>query len=144
MWIFKSQSGASEMAKTIRTEKKSKKRNRSAVVKMTPECYVLKKLRAEKGLSMTQVGKLMDCSDSYISFLENGRTEIPQNEFFDKLLKLYGLSRNAFNERCRRYEAEETDVEFIVKNLERLKPDQVFFIRSLVNQYLQMPPQLKS
>ena len=126
----------------VKLEKK--KRSRSAIIKMTPECYVLKKLRAEKGLSMIQVGKLMDCSDSYISFLENGRAEIPKNDFFEKLLKLYGISRNAFNERCRRYEAEETDAEFIIKNLERLKPDQIFFIKSLVNQYLQMPPQPKS
>ena len=126
------------------TENKKKKRSRSAIIKMTPECYVLKNLRANKGLSMVQVGKLMDCSDSYISFLENGRAEIPKNEFFDKLLKLYGISKSAFSERCRRYEAEETDAEFIIKNLERLKPEQVFFIKSLVNQYLQMPSAPKS
>lgn len=126
------------------TEDKKKKRSRSAIVKMTSECYILKKLRAEKGLSMIQVGKLLDCSDSYISFLENGRAEIPKNDFFDRLLKLYGISKNAFGERCRRYEAEETDAEFIIKNLERLKPDQIFFIKSLVNQYLQMPSTPKS
>lgn len=123
---------------------KKKKKNRSAVIKMTPECYVLKKLRAEKGLSMTQVGKLMDCSDSFISFLENGRAEIPKNEFMDRLLKLYGISKNAFVERCRRYQAEETDDEFIIKALPRLRADQKFFLKSLIKQYLEMPPPPKS
>ncbi len=127
------------------SEQTKKKRNgRSSRVKMTPECYVLKKLRAERKLSMIQVGKLMDCSDSFISFLENGRAEIPKTDFLDRLLKIYDISKNAFHERCRRFEKEETDDEFIIKALPKLKPDQKFLIKSLVKQYLETPTPPKS
>ncbi|MEI7973149.1 MAG: helix-turn-helix transcriptional regulator [Bdellovibrio sp.] len=125
-------------------ETKKKRNGRSSRVKMTPECYVLKKLRSERKLSMVQVGKLMDCSDSFISFLENGRAEIPKTDFLDKLLKIYDISKNAFHERCRRFEKEETDDEFIIKALPKLKSDQKFFIKSLVKQYLETPSPPKS
>jgi transcriptional regulator with XRE-family HTH domain len=125
-------------------ETKKKRNGRSSRVKMTPECYVLKKLRSERKLSMVQVGKLMDCSDSFISFLENGRAEIPKTDFLDKLLKIYDISKNAYHERCRRFEKEETDDEFIIKALPKLKSDQKFFIKSLVKQYLETPSTPKS
>lgn len=123
----------------MKDETKEKRKGRSSRVKMTPECYVLKKLRNERKLSMIQVGKLMDCSDSFISFLENGRAEIPKTDFLDRLLKIYDISKNAFGERCRRFEKEETDDEFIIKALPKLKPDQKFLIKSLVKQYLETP-----
>lgn len=121
-----------------------KRQGRSSRVKIIPECFVLKKLRAERKLSMIQVGKLMDCSDSFISFLENGRAEIPKSDFLERLLKIYDISKSAFHERCRRFEKEETDDEFINKALPKLKPDQKFFLKSLVKQYLETPTPPKS
>ena len=119
--------------------KTNNRKGRSAKKIYSPESQVLKKLRNEKGLSMKEVGDIVGCSDTFISFLENGRAEIPKTELFDKILRVYEISGKAFAERVRRHEHEESDEEFFVKAFSILKPDQKFLIKSLIKQYLETP-----
>lgn len=124
----------------MKNETKKSRQGRSAKKVYSPESQVLKKLRADKNLSMREIADIAGCSDTFISFLENGRAEIPKTEVFDKILKVYGISRRAFDERVRRYEHEEGDEEFIIKAFAILKPDQKNLIKSLIKQYLATPP----
>ena len=124
----------------MKNETKKSRQGRSAKKVYSPESQVLKKLRADKNLSMREVADIAGCSDTFISFLENGRAEIPKTEVFDKILKVYEISRRAFDERVRRHEYEEGDEEFIIKAFAILKPDQKNLIKSLIKQYLATPP----
>ena len=124
----------------MKNETNTKRQGRSAKKVYSPESQVLKRLRADKKLSMREVADIAGCSDTFISFLENGRAEIPKTEVFDKILKVYEISRKAFDERVRRYEHEEGDEEFIVKAFTLLKPDQKQLIKTLIKQYLATPP----
>ncbi len=88
---------------------------------------------------MKQVADLVGCSDTFISFLENGRAEIPKTEVFDKILKVYEVSQRAFDERVRRHEREEGDDEFIAKAFKILTLEQKHLIKTLIKQYLETP-----
>lgn len=77
---------------------------RSGRVIMTKEARVLRELRIQSGLSMRKAGSLIGCTDSYISHIENGRTDVPSGDRLDKLLAVYGgIKQKSFYERVRRY-----------------------------------------
>lgn len=123
----------------MKNETKKSRQGRSAKKLYSPEGQVLKRLRADKKLSMREVADIAGCSDTFISFLENGRAEVPKTEVFDKILMVYEISRKAFDERVRRHEHEEGDEEFILKAFALLKPDQKQLIKTLIKQYLATP-----
>ena len=53
---------------------------------------------------MRKAGILVGCSDSYISHIENGRTDVPTGARLDKFLNIYGgIKEKSFHERVRRY-----------------------------------------
>lgn len=77
---------------------------RSARVIMTNEARVLRELRIQSGLSMRQASALIGCTDSYISHIENGRSDVPKGDRLDKFLNVYGgIKQKSFYERVRRY-----------------------------------------
>lgn len=123
----------------MKNETKKSRQGRSAKKVYSPKGQVLKKLRNERDLSMKQVADFVGCSDTFISFLENGRAEIPKTEVFGKILKVYGISQRAFDERVRRHEREEGDDEFIVKAFKILTLEQKHLIKTLIKQYLETP-----
>jgi len=76
---------------------------RSGRVIMTKEARALRELRIQSGLSMRKAGALIGCTDSYISHIENGRSDVPKGNRLDKFLAAYGgIKQKSFYERVRR------------------------------------------
>lgn len=77
-------------------------KKRTSLRQPTEEGIALKELRLAKGLSMRQLGALIGKSDSYISHLENGRLNFPENKNLEKLLSAFGeIKPKSFYERAR-------------------------------------------
>lgn len=110
---------------------------RSQKIVLSKEGQVLKKLRQKSGLTMKQVASKTGLSDTMISFLENGRVEIPQNETLEKLLKVYGdIKRKYFYELVRDFHEDENDLHYLSKVLPRLSQADLQFIRQIVDMRL--------
>lgn len=97
-----------------------RKKKRCAVVIMTNKARVLKRLRLEKGISMFIAGQEVGKSDSYISHIENGRSDIPKDGDLEKLLLVYGVDRNEFQELVVSYKPKLSKRETISNLLPRL------------------------
>lgn len=93
-------------------------------VKMTREAMVLKVLRKNNNLSMNEAGYRIGKSDSYISHLENGRMDIPNEDQLSHLLKIYGISFSDFRNLVQTYEhkiSAEERIETLIKKLDKKK-----------------------
>ncbi len=65
---------------------------------------MLREMRLQAGLSMRKAGRLMGCTDSYISHIENGRTNVPTGIRLERFLAAYGgIKTKSFYERVRRF-----------------------------------------
>lgn len=85
-------------------EKTAGPAGRSGRIIMTIEAKVLRELRIQSGLSMRKAGTLIGCTDSYISHIENGRTDVPSGDRLNKFLAAYGdIKQKSFYERVRRF-----------------------------------------
>lgn len=65
---------------------------------ITPQAKVLKSLREKRNLSTREVAETLGLSGSYISQIENGRTNIPSGERMLSLLSLYGIKPKYFSQ----------------------------------------------
>lgn len=65
---------------------------------ITPQAKVLRSLREKRKLSTRQVAESLGLSASYISQIENGRTNFPSGERMLKLLALYGIKPKYFSQ----------------------------------------------
>jgi transcriptional regulator with XRE-family HTH domain len=109
-------------SKTKSSAKPAAKPGRSARVLLTPEARVLKQLREKKKLSMRELGQILGVSDSYISQVENGRSNPPEGARLEEWLKPLGApSIKYFGELCRTWEAGKSDQEKIADLLPKLK-----------------------
>lgn len=85
-------------------EKAAGQTGRSGLIIMTIEARVLRELRIQSGLSMRKADAVIGCTDSYISHIENGRTDVPSGDRLDKFLAAYGgIKQKSFYERVRRF-----------------------------------------
>ncbi|MFZ3229885.1 MAG: helix-turn-helix transcriptional regulator [Pseudobdellovibrio sp.] len=110
---------------------------RTSQVIISPEGRILKKLREKQGLSMRAVAEKLDLSDSYISQIENGRTNCPKGESLDRILKIYGgIGQKYFYEMCRDWEKESTDDDFIRDNVGKLSKDNLKLIKAMMTTML--------
>lgn len=108
---------------------------RTSRIELTPEGRVLKSLREKHGLSMQAAAKLIGCSDSWISQIENGRADAPKGPRLNKFLKIYGdIGQKYFYELVRDWKAETTDLDLLKELLPKLKPDQIKMMRTLAEQ----------
>jgi len=107
---------------------------RSQKVILTAEASVLKRLRAESGLSMRAAGSLTGYSDSYISQIENGRENFPKAEKLQKFLNAYKTNPKAFRERVRSFRLELTDSDLIENLLPKLSKESLKTIRVMAEQ----------
>ena len=98
---------------------------RSQLVKMTNEARVLKRLRLEKGISMAEAGFLIGRSDSYISHLENGRMELPNEETLTKILKIYGVTLYDFKQRSIAFKSTASKKDVLVELLNKLEESNI-------------------
>ena len=56
--------------------------------------YVLKRLRQERGYSLTELGKFTGISKSYLSLLERGIQKNPSIEIIEKIAKVLKVDMN--------------------------------------------------
>ena len=110
---------------------------RSTKVIMSNEARVLRDLRLKMSMTMKAAGKVIGCSDSFISHVETGRVAVPSGERMLAFLKAYGdISGKYFRELVREYEGKEDDLDVIVELLPKLKGPQRTAVRTLVEQFL--------
>lgn len=66
---------------------------------LTKEGQVLKTLRQKHKLTLKEVSQRTGLSDTMVSFVENGRADLPKNnDTLDKLLRVYGGSTQSEGE----------------------------------------------
>lgn len=110
-------------------------KGRSYKVILTNEGQVLKQLRLKSKLSMREAGVRVGVSDSYISLIENGRTDPPRTDSLARFLKVYGgISEKYFYELVREFKAEKTDVEIIVAVVAKLSVSDQRLIRMIAEE----------
>lgn len=99
---------------------------RTGRVIMTKEARVLREMRIQSGLSMRKAGLLIGCTDSYISHIENGRTDIPKGDRLDKFLAAYGgIKQKSFHERVRRYSDQKDPRQELIELVNNLQPEKL-------------------
>lgn len=113
----------------------SKVKGRSYKVVLTNEARVLRELRLKHNLTMREAGARVGVSDSYVSLIENGRTEPPQGEALGRFLKVYGgISEKYFYELVRECKAEVTDAEVIAELVSKLSVVDQKLVRVIVEE----------
>ena len=115
---------------------KARKAGRTGRVIMTSEARVLRELRLQAGLSMRKAGELIRCSDSYISHIENGRTDAPTGERLDNFLSIYGgIKQKSFYEKVRCYQENITPLDELVAIIPKLANDEVNILLNLARSF---------
>ena len=114
-------------------EKTAGPTGRSGRVIMTNEARVLHELRIQSGLSMRKAGALLGCTDSYISHIENGRSDAPKGDRLDKFLAVYGgIKQKSFYERVRRFSESVDPGQELIELIQNLPPDKIKFVVQLL------------
>jgi transcriptional regulator with XRE-family HTH domain len=109
------------------------KKGRSARVIMTNEARVLRELRIESGLSMRRAANIIGCTDSYISHVENGRSDVPTGERLNKFLNAYGgMKQKSFYERVRRYSEAVDPRDLLLELVKKLPTEKLDYIIKFV------------
>ncbi|MGZ3724563.1 MAG: helix-turn-helix domain-containing protein [Pseudobdellovibrio sp.] len=117
---------------------KNKKNGRSSRVLMTNEARVLRELRIQAGLSMRKAGELIGVSDSYISHIENGRSDTPTGIKLDKFLLIYGgMKQKSFHERSRNYTFKNDPYLELVDLIRSIPKEKINFVSNVIKQLLQ-------
>lgn len=113
-------------------EKTAGPSGRSGRVIMTNEARVLRELRIQSGLSMRKAGALLGYTDSYISHIENGRSDIPKGDRLDKFLEVYGgIKQKSFYERVRRFSESVDPRQELIEMIQNLPADKVTLLCKL-------------
>lgn len=117
-------------------EKQQGPAGRSGRVIMTNEARVLRELRIQSGLSMRKAGALIGCTDSYISHIENGRSDVPKGDRLDKFLAVYGgIKQKSFYERVRCYKKEVTPSDELISIIQNLTADKIAILLKLAQSF---------
>lgn len=81
---------------------------------------------------MRKAGELIGCSDSYISHIENGRTDVPTGNKLDKFLGIYGdIKQKSFYERVRCYQEEITPADELILVIQKLSNEKINILLKL-------------
>ena len=65
---------------------------------------------------MREAGKLLGCSDSYISQIENGRENIPRGERLVRFLNIYGgIKEKYFKQLCKEWQKEADEITQLIE-----------------------------
>lgn len=113
--------------------KKAGLAGRSSRVVITNEAKILRELRLQSGLSMRKAGELLGCSDSYISHIENGRSDIPTGARLDKFLSVYGnIKQKSFYERVRRYKEQDDPRQKLIDMIHKIPLEKLNLIMDLI------------
>lgn len=108
------------------------KGNRSSRAIITNEARALRELRLAYGLSMRRAGELIGVSDSYISHIENGRTDFPRGQRLDKFLSAYGgIKQKSFYEKVRNWKDRISPLEELVELVSKLNEEKIRFLMNI-------------
>ena len=122
----------------IEAQEQPKNAQRSNRCVITSEARVLRDLRIKRGLSMKALSKLVGCSDSFISHLENGRADLPNGTLL-KILDVYEIGIKYFNELVREKEQYPDDLDVILSLTKKLGPKQLSYVRQVIEDVLKVP-----
>jgi transcriptional regulator with XRE-family HTH domain len=78
---------------------KSLKKRRSAEVRQSDECHLLRQLRLESGFSIREVGRRLGKSETYLRHIEKGRSNLPGEDKIKEILLCYSVSFRQFRKR---------------------------------------------
>jgi len=107
---------------------------RSGRIIMTNEARILREMRIQAGLSMRKAGVLVGCTDSYISHIENGRSNVPKGDRLDKFLLAYGgVKQKSFYERVRRYMETRDPKSELIELIQNLPPEKIILLSKLAS-----------
>ena len=107
---------------------------RSGRIIMTNEARILREMRIQAGLSMRQAGALVGCTDSYISHIENGRSDVPKGDRLDKFLLAYGgVKQKSFYERVRRYMETRDPKSELIEMIQNLPTEKIILLSKLAS-----------
>ena len=113
--------------------KKAGLAGRTSRVVLTNEAKILRELRVQSGLSMRKAGELIGCSDSYISHIENGRTDIPVGDRLEKFLNIYGgIKQKSFHERVRRYKEHEDPRKKLIDMIQKVPLEKLILLEQII------------
>ncbi len=113
-------------------EKTAGPTGRSGRIIMTIEARVLRELRIQSGLSMRKAGAVIGCTDSYISHIENGRTDVPSGDRLDKFLAAYGgIKQKSFYERVRRFSETRNPKIELIELIQNMTPEKIILLSKL-------------
>ena len=108
------------------------KRNRSSRVIVTNEARAIRELLLSHGLSMRKAGDLIGVSDSYISHIENGRTDFPRGQRLDKFLTVYGgIKQKSFYEKVRNWKDKISPLDELVELVSKLNEEKIRFLMNI-------------
>jgi len=108
------------------------RQGRSARIVMSNEARALRELRIMHGLSMKKAGALIGVSDSYISHIENGRSDFPRGSALDKFLTVYGgIKQKSFYERVRNWKDKVSPTDELLELVSKLSEEKARFLLNI-------------
>ena len=87
---------------------------------------------------MKALGQRVDCSDSFISHLENGRADLP-NGVLLRILDEYEIGMKYFNELVRDKDKNPDNIDIIKTLVNKLSAQQASYVRSMIEEVLRGP-----
>ncbi len=108
-------------------------RKRTSLRIISREALALKELRIRAGLTMKAAGNAIGKSDSYVSHVENGRLDFPDESTLERILAAYGCAMKikSFNERARNAEIKTDLIKEIVAELQFASEADLLAVREL-------------
>lgn len=124
--------------------RRQNRRKRSNRVIMTNEARVLKEVREERkqkldrhSYSLRAVAKRLRKTDAWLSQIENGRADVPEDHRLDALLSVYGLKRKSFYERVRLYREKVTPRSELNELIKRMDNEKIKLVLTFVKSILE-------
>lgn len=81
--------------------KRKFKYRRTSEVKITREAILLREYRTRLGLSISEVSKMLNKSESYLRHIEKGRLDLPNETQLSEILRLYDVTLRSFKHKLR-------------------------------------------
>lgn len=108
------------------------------------EARVLKEVREERkqkldrhSYSLRAVAKRLRKTDAWLSQIENGRADVPEDHRLDALLSVYGLKRKSFYERVRLYREKVTPRSELNELIKRMDNEKIKLVLTFVKSILE-------
>lgn len=81
---------------------KSIKYRRTSEIIQTNEARLMRQIRISSNLSIREVGRRLNCSETYLRHIETGRLDFPKEDKLREILFIYGISLRQFKKRAKK------------------------------------------